>query len=78
MRSASSQSASSSWFEGRAVQRAAGALDELEVLVRRDVLGALEEHVLEEVREARASLALVRRADVIPEIDGHGLAPGCA
>src|SRR5690606_23106992 len=35
-----------------------------------DVGGALEEHVLEEVGEARAPRALVRRADVVPEVDG--------
>src|SRR6185437_17047762 len=34
------------------------------------VLGALEHHVLEEVREAGAPSTLVQRADVIPEIDG--------
>ncbi len=54
---------------GRPVQRPAGTLHELEVLVRRDVRRSLEEHVLEQVREAGASGALVRRADVIPEVD---------
>jgi hypothetical protein len=53
---------------GGAVERAAGPLHELEVLVGLDVRGALEEHVLEQVREAGASLALVRRADVVPQV----------
>ncbi len=35
-----------------------------------DVLRALEHHVLEEVREAGASLALVARADVVLDDDG--------
>ena len=48
---------------GRAVQIAgAGALEQLEVLIGRHVLRALEHHVLEEVREAGASRLLVRRA----------------
>ena len=38
------------------------------MLVRGDVRRALEEHVLEEVREARAPAALVRRSDVVPQI----------
>ena len=53
---------------GRAVERPAGALHELEVLVRRDVGRALEEHVLEQVSEPGATGTLVGRADVVPEI----------
>ena len=54
----------------RAVERAAGALHELEVLVRFDVGRALKEHVLEQVREAGAPRRLVGRPDVIPEVHG--------
>src|ERR1035437_173130 len=38
------------------------------MLVRPDVLRSLEEHVLEQVGEARAPLAFVRRSHVIPEV----------
>ena len=55
---------------GGAVQRAAGALHELEMLVGADVGRALKEHVLEQMGKAGATGALVRRADVIPEIHG--------
>ena len=41
------------------------------MLVVADVLGAGEEHVLEEVREPRAPRPLVLRPDVVPEVDGH-------
>jgi hypothetical protein len=43
-------------------------LNELEVLVRAYLRGALKEHVLEEVSEARAPGALVGGAHVIPEV----------
>src|SRR5713226_3279980 len=36
-----------------------------------DVLRSRKEHVLEEMREAGAAAALILRADVIPEVDGH-------
>ena len=39
------------------------------MLARPDVLGALEHHVLEQVREAGAPLALVARADVVDDGD---------
>jgi hypothetical protein len=55
---------------GRAVGDAADLLDVAEVVVGADVLAALEEHVLEEVREAGAARRLVLRADVVPEVDG--------
>ena len=35
------------------------------------MLGAFEHQVLEQVRKAGASRALVLRADVIPDVDGH-------
>jgi hypothetical protein len=54
---------------GRAVHAAARALDELEVLALLHVRRALEHHVLEQVREPGARGALVRRADVVPDID---------
>ena len=55
---------------GRSVQRAAGALHQLEMLVRADARRALKEHVLEQVRESRAARPFVRRADVIPQVHG--------
>ena len=55
----------------RSIQRAAGALHQLEMLVRLDVGRALEEHVFEQVRESRAAFALVGTADVIPEVHRH-------
>ena len=39
------------------------------MLVGRDVDGALEEHVLEQVSEPGSLESLVCRADVIPQID---------
>jgi len=45
---------------GGAVERAARALNELEVLVRADVLRSLKQHVLEQVRESGAPVAFVR------------------
>ncbi len=62
---------------GRAVDVAgAGALEQLEVRIARYVPGALEHHVLEQVREARPSRVFVGGTDVIPEVDGdHGQSP---
>jgi hypothetical protein len=53
---------------GRPVERPAGTLHQLEVLVRGDVLGSLEQHVLEQVREAGSPDSLVRRSDVVPQV----------
>lgn len=53
----------------RTVERAARALDELEVPVAVHLLRALEHQVLEEVSQARTALDLVARADVVPEAD---------
>ena len=47
----------------------------LEVQIAGDVLRALEHHVLEEMREARASSHLIRGTDVIPEVHGHERQP---
>ena len=82
MRSLSSHSASSSWFDGTRLEvvgavevggavdvGGAGGLEQLEVRVGGDVLRALEHHVLEQVREAGAARHLVGRADVVPEVD---------
>ncbi|CAM5587899.1 hypothetical protein STENM36S_06235 [Streptomyces tendae] len=52
---------------GGAVERAAGALHQLEVTVALDLGGALEHEVLEKVSQAGAPLDLVARADVVPE-----------
>ena len=63
-------------FIGRAVHRAAVVEDEIKMLARADVLRAFEHHVLEEVREARSSWALVARADVVGDVycdDGRAL-----
>ncbi len=54
---------------GGTVQRTAGALHELEVLVGAHVRRALKQHVLEQMGEARSPRALIGRADVIPQID---------
>ena len=54
---------------GRAVHRAAGRLDEGDVLGLGDVARALEHDVLEQVGEARLARDLVLRADVVPEVD---------
>jgi hypothetical protein len=56
---------------GRAVHRPAVGKDEVRVLSGTDVGGALEHHVLEEVREAGAALALIARADVVIDRDGE-------
>ena len=54
---------------GRAVHRPAGGLHERDVLGLGHVLGALEHHVLEEVREARLARLLVLGADGVPDVD---------
>jgi putative heme iron utilization protein len=46
-------------------------LYQLEMLTRSHVRGALEQHVLEQVRESGPARLLVRRADVIPEVHSH-------
>ena len=88
MRSDSSHSASSTWLAGhglevvgaieirRAVQIAgAGAFQQLDVLIRGNVLRALKHHVLEQMRKAGAAGLLVGGADVIPEVDGDERQP---
>ena len=50
---------------GRAVHAAAVHEHQVGMLARADVLGALEHHVLEQVGEPGAALALVARADVV-------------
>ncbi len=59
-------------FARRAVERAAVARHELEVLAARHVLRALEHHVLEQVREAGAAADLVAAADVVDDVHGDG------
>ncbi len=54
---------------GAAVQRAAGILHVPEVRVVRDMFGALEHQVLEQVREAGTPGTLVLGADVIHHVD---------
>jgi hypothetical protein len=54
---------------GGAVERSAGILNELEVLVIADMLRSLEEQVLEEMCEAGAPSSLVLGADVVHEVD---------
>ena len=56
---------------GRAVGDTADALQISEVSVGVDVRAPLEEHVLEQVREARAAGSLVPRAHGVPEVDRH-------
>ena len=82
MRSDSSHSASSSWFDGTRLEvvgavEVGGAVDvaarrrassSLKCASRGDVLRALEHHVLEQVREPGAARLLVGRADVVPEL----------
>ena len=53
---------------GAGVQRAAGALHQLEVPVLGHVLRALEHHVLEEVGEAGPAGLLVPGADAVPQV----------
>ncbi len=58
---------------GRAVERAARALHQLEVAVARDLRRALEHQVLEKVSQAGTPLDFVAGADVVPEADRrHG------
>ena len=60
----------------RAVQIAgAGAFQQLDVLIRGNVLRALKHHVLEQMRKAGAAGLLVGGADVIPEVDGDERQP---
>ena len=54
---------------GRAVHRAAGSLDQRDVLGLGDVARALEHHVLEEVREPGLARLLVLGSDVVPDVD---------
>ena len=55
---------------GRAVDaRRAGAGEQLEVRIALDVLRALEHHVFEQMREARAAGRLVCGTDVVPHVD---------
>ena len=54
---------------GRAVHRAAGGLDERDVLGLPDVRAALEHDVLEEVGEAGLAGDLVLAPDVVPDVD---------
>ena len=56
---------------GRAVEGAAGRLDERHVLGLPDVRRALEHHVLEQVGEAGLARDLVLGADVVPDVHGH-------
>ena len=57
---------------GGGVRGAAGGLDRGQVLARLDAgPGALEHQVLEQVREAGASLHLVTRTDLVPEVHRH-------
>ena len=55
----------------RSIQRSAGPLDQLEMFVGFDVGGALEQHVLEQMGEPGSASGLVRRSDVIPQVDRH-------
>ncbi len=48
---------------------AAGALQQPEVRVARDVLRALKHHVLEQVGEAGSPRIFVRGTDVVPQVD---------
>ena len=53
----------------------AGRFEQWKVRIRRDVLRALEHHVLEQVGEAGAPRLLVGRPDVIPEVHRHHRQP---
>ena len=57
-------------FGGAAVVVAAGALDELPVLGFLHVRRPLEHHVLEQVREPRATGSLIAGADLVPDVHG--------
>ena len=64
---------------GRAVEGAAGGLDQAGVLHLRDVRRPLEHHVLEEVGEPGAALGLVAHPDVVEDAhrhDGHAAVGG--
>ena len=54
----------------RPVERAAGILNELEVVLARHMLGPLEEEMLEEVRETGPAGALVFRSHVVHDVNG--------
>ena len=56
---------------GAVDERRAGALEVGEVAVGRQVAGALEHHVLEQVREPGAPGGLVRGTDVVPDVHRH-------
>ena len=58
-------------FRRAAVFRSAGPRDQLELLALLHVGRALEHHVLEQVREARAARPLVTRAGVVPHVHRH-------
>jgi hypothetical protein len=85
MRSLSSQSASSSWFEGEVVGAVevggaidvagAGSFKIAVVLLGANVLRAFEHHVLEKMGEAGATRTLIGGSDVIPQVDGDQRQP---
>ena len=55
----------------RAVQGSPRFLEQAEVVVVRHVFRALEEHVLEQVREPRLARLLARAPDVVVHVHGH-------
>ena len=55
----------------RSVQRAAVLVHDADVFELADVLGALEHHVLEQMRKARPVLRLDAEADAIHHLDDH-------
>src|SRR6476661_7580058 len=56
---------------GRSVEGTASALNQLEMLVRAYVRRALKEHVLEQMGESGSSRLLIRRPNMVPEINCH-------
>ena len=54
----------------RAIEHAAGGIDQLDVHHFSGVLGALKHHVLEQVREAAAAARLEAKSDVVVDADG--------
>ena len=54
----------------RAVEHAAGGIDQLDVHHFSGVLGALKHHVLEQMREAAAPARLEAKSDVVVDADG--------
>jgi len=56
---------------GGSVQRSAGALHQLKMLIDTDVFGPLKQHVFEQMREACPPFALVSGTNMVPEIDRH-------